>query len=71
MWNLDSHFEESTKHTLRVCETRVLRKIFGRKGKEVIGDWRKQPNEELHDLLCLPNGIWKFQTKNAGTSEGT
>jgi hypothetical protein len=29
---------------------RVLRKIFGPKRDEVIGDWRKLPNEELYDF---------------------
>jgi hypothetical protein len=29
------------KHGLRVFETRVLRRIFGHKGDEVTGEWRK------------------------------
>jgi hypothetical protein len=33
-------------------EKRVLRKIFGPKSDEVIGDWRKLHNEELHNLYC-------------------
>ena len=36
-------------------ENRVLRRVFGPKGDEVIGDWRKLHNEELHDLYPLPN----------------
>ena len=40
---------------LRVFENRVLRRVFGPKGDEVIGDWRKLHNEELHDLYPLPN----------------
>jgi hypothetical protein len=35
---------------LRVFENRVLRRIFGSKRDEVIGEWRKLQNEELHDL---------------------
>jgi hypothetical protein len=31
-------------------ENRVLRRIFGPKRNEVVGDWRK--NEELHNLYC-------------------
>jgi hypothetical protein len=31
-------------------ENRVLRRIFGPKRDEVIGDWRKLHNEELHGL---------------------
>ena len=34
---------------LRVSENRVLR-IFGAKGDEVTGEWRKLHNEELNDL---------------------
>jgi hypothetical protein len=33
-----------------VFENRVLRKIFGPKGDEVTGEWRKLHNEELRDL---------------------
>ena len=31
-------------------ENRVLRKIFGCKGEEGTGSWRKWQNEELHDF---------------------
>jgi len=31
-------------------ENRVLRKIFGSKGEEGNGSWRKWQNEELHDF---------------------
>jgi hypothetical protein len=40
---------------LRVCENKVLRKIFGPKRDEVTGEWRKLHNEELNDLYCSPN----------------
>jgi hypothetical protein len=33
-----------------VFENRVLRRIFGPKRDDVIGEWRKLHNEELHDL---------------------
>jgi hypothetical protein len=36
-------------------ENRVLRRIFGPKGDEVTGEWRKLHNEELNDLYSLPN----------------
>jgi hypothetical protein len=39
---------------LRVCENRVLRKIFGPKRDEVTGEWRKLHNEELNDLYSSP-----------------
>ena len=35
---------------LRVFENRVLRRVFGPKRDEVIGEWRKLYNEELSDL---------------------
>jgi hypothetical protein len=38
------------KHRLRVFENMVLRWIFGDKGNEVTGEWRRLHNEELYDL---------------------
>ena len=32
------------KHRLRVFENRVLRRIFGSKGDEVTGEWRRLHN---------------------------
>jgi hypothetical protein len=40
---------------LRVSETRVLRRVFGRKRDEVTGEKRKLHNEELNDLYSSPN----------------
>jgi hypothetical protein len=40
---------------LRVFENRVLRRIFGLKGNEVTGDWRKLHNEKLHNLYSSPS----------------
>ena len=37
---------------LWVFENWVLRGIFGSKRDEVIWDWSKLHNEELHDLYC-------------------
>jgi hypothetical protein len=31
---------------------RVLRRIFGPKREEVVGDWRRLLNEELHKLYA-------------------
>jgi hypothetical protein len=42
---------------LRMCENRVLRRIFRPKKDEVTVDWRKLHNEELHNLYSLPNII--------------
>jgi hypothetical protein len=40
---------------LRVFENRVLRRIFGSKGGNVTGEWRKLHSEEHHNLYSLPN----------------
>ena len=42
---------------LRVFENRVLRRVFGHKGDEVTGEWKKLHNEELSDLYSLPNVV--------------
>jgi hypothetical protein len=41
------------QHRLRVCENRVLRRIFWPKRYEVTGDWKKR-HEELHGLYSSP-----------------
>ena len=38
-----------------VFEKSVLRRIFGPKRDEVIGEWRKLHTEELNDLYSSPN----------------
>ena len=40
---------------MRVFENRVLRRIFGSKRDEVIGEWIKLHHEELNDLYYSPN----------------
>ena len=40
---------------LRVFENRVLRRIFGPRGDEVSGEWRKLHIEKLTDLYSSPN----------------
>jgi hypothetical protein len=37
-----------------VFENRVLRRMFGPKRDEVMGEWRKLHNKELHDLYSSP-----------------
>ena len=36
-------------------ENMVLRRIFGPRRDEVMGEWRRQHNEELSDLYSSPN----------------
>jgi hypothetical protein len=38
-----------------LVQNRVLRRVFGPKRDEVIGEWRKLHNEELNNLCSLPN----------------
>jgi len=38
-----------------VFEKRVLRRIFGPRRDEVIGEWSKLHNEELNDTYPSPN----------------
>ena len=40
-----------------MLKRRVLRKIFGPKREEAIGDLRRLRNEKLHGLCCLPDII--------------
>jgi hypothetical protein len=45
---LVSHVTE--KNTLKIFETRMLRKLLGSKREKVTGEWRKVHKEELHAL---------------------
>jgi hypothetical protein len=38
------------EHRLGMFGNKVLRRIFGLKGDEVTGGWRKLHNEEFHNL---------------------
>lgn len=39
---------------LRAFENRVLRRTFASKKEEIIGDWRRLHNEELHNFYPSP-----------------
>jgi hypothetical protein len=43
------------EHRLRVFENGVLRRIFGPMRDEVMGEWRKLHNGELHILYPSPD----------------
>ena len=49
---------EREEHTLRMFESRMLRKVFGPMEEVVMGDWRKLHNMELHELYASPTIIW-------------
>ena len=44
-------------------ENRVLRRVFGPRGDEVTGEWKKLHNEELRDLYSLPNIAWVVKSR--------
>jgi hypothetical protein len=48
---------------LRLFENRVLRRIFGPKREEVIGEWRRQHNEELNGLYSSPNIVQVIKSR--------
>ena len=46
-----------------MLENRVLRRIFGSKGDEVMGEWRKLHNEDLNDLYYSPNIVRMIKSR--------
>jgi len=42
---------------LRVFENMMLRRIFGPRRGEVMGEWRRLHNKELNDLYSSPNSV--------------
>jgi hypothetical protein len=48
---------------LRVFENRVLRRIFGPKRAEVMGQWRKLDSGELHNLYSSPDIIRQIKSR--------
>jgi hypothetical protein len=54
------------EHRLRVIENRLLRRIFGYKGEEVVGGWRRLHNEELYNFYASPNVIRVIKWRRMG-----
>ena len=48
---------------LRLSENRVLKRIFGSKRDEVIGEWRKLHNKELNNLYCSHNCVRAIKSR--------
>jgi hypothetical protein len=46
-----------------VFENRVLRRIFGPKRDEVMGEWKTLQNGELHNLYSSPDIIRQLKSK--------
>jgi hypothetical protein len=59
-------FSLREEHTLRVFENRFLRRIFRLKRDEVMGEWRKLHNEELHNLYSSPDIIRQVKSRRMG-----
>jgi hypothetical protein len=58
------------EHRLRVFENRVLRRIFGPKRDEIIGEWRKLQTEGVHNLYSYYIIIFRYyQTDQIKESE--
>jgi hypothetical protein len=51
------------EHRLRVFGNRVLRGMFGPKGDEVTGEWRKLHSGELHNLYSSPDIIRHMKSR--------
>ena len=48
---------------LRVFENMVLRRIFGPRKDEVMGEWRRLHNKELNDLYSSPNIVHVIKSR--------
>jgi hypothetical protein len=51
------------EHRLRMFENRVLRRIFGPKRDEGMGEWRKLHNGEFHNLYSSADIIRQIKSR--------
>jgi hypothetical protein len=54
------------EYRLKVFEKRVPKRIFGPRGDEETGVWRKLHNEELHNLYPSPSIIRMVKSRRMG-----
>jgi hypothetical protein len=59
----------SSTDRLKVFENRVLRRIFGPKRDEVVGEWTELHNEELHNLYSSPDIIRQRKSRRMRWAE--
>jgi hypothetical protein len=58
-WSLTMREE----HRLRVFKNRMLRRIFGHKRDEVMGEWKKLHNGEVRNLNSSPDIIRQIKSR--------
>ena len=61
--NYTFSFVSCNSYKLRVFENMVLRRIFGPRRDEVMGEWRRFYNEELNDLYSSPNIVLVIKSR--------
>jgi hypothetical protein len=53
----------SEEHSLKMFAYSVLRRIFGPKRDEIMGEWRKLENGQLHNLYSSPDIIRQMKSR--------